>query len=86
MDIRLFRCRCFVFLGLGLGYETQNSYHTTHQWTDDVEEAEGEIHQCRDAENRTLRHTAGCPWNRYALRLAGHQSPRHILRDGTALL
>ena len=22
--------------------------------------------------------------NRYALRLAGHQSPRHILRDGTA--
>ena len=24
--------------------------------------------------------------NRYALRLAGHQSPRHILRDGTALL
>ena len=24
--------------------------------------------------------------NRYALRLAGHQSPRHVLRDGTALL
>ena len=24
--------------------------------------------------------------NRYALRLAGHQSPRHILRDGTARL
>ena len=24
--------------------------------------------------------------NRYALRLAGHQSPRHIVRDGTALL
>ena len=24
--------------------------------------------------------------NRYALRLAGHQSPRQILRDGTALL
>ena len=22
--------------------------------------------------------------NRYALRLAGHQSPRHVLRDGTA--
>ena len=22
--------------------------------------------------------------NRYAIRLAGHQSPRHILRDGTA--
>ena len=22
--------------------------------------------------------------NRYALRLAGHQSPRHIMRDGTA--
>ena len=24
--------------------------------------------------------------NRYAIRLAGHQSPRHVLRDGTALL
>ena len=24
--------------------------------------------------------------NRYALRLAGHQSPRQIVRDGTALL
>ena len=24
--------------------------------------------------------------NRYALRLAGHQSPRHVLRDGTALI
>ena len=24
--------------------------------------------------------------NRYAIRLAGPQSPRHILRDGTALL
>ena len=23
-------------------------------------------------------------WNRYALRLAGHQSPRQIVRDGTA--
>ena len=22
--------------------------------------------------------------NRYAIRLAGHQSPRHVLRDGTA--
>ena len=22
--------------------------------------------------------------NRYALRLAGHQSPRHVVRDGTA--
>ena len=50
---------------------------------DEVEEAEGEIDKCRDTKNRTLRHTAGCPWNRYALRLAGHQSPRHILRDGT---
>ena len=66
MDIKLFHCRCFVLLGLGLGYEAQNSYQTTHQWTDDVEEAEWEIHQCRDAENRTLRHTAGCPWNQYA--------------------
>ena len=66
MDIRLFHCRCFVFLGLRLGYEAQNSYQTTHQRTDDVEEAEGEIDQCRDAENRTLRHTAGCPWNQYA--------------------
>ena len=59
MDIRLFCCRCIVLLGLGLGYEAQNSYQTTHQRTDDVEEAEGEIDQCRDAENRTLRHTAG---------------------------
>ena len=66
MDIRLFHCRGFVLLGLGLGYEAQNSYQTTHQRTDDVEEAEGEIHQCRDAENRALRHTAGCPWNQYA--------------------
>ena len=24
--------------------------------------------------------------NRYAIRLAGHQSPRHIVRDGTAFL
>ena len=24
--------------------------------------------------------------NRFALRLAGHQSPRHVMRDGTALL
>ena len=24
--------------------------------------------------------------NRFALRLAGHQSPRHVVRDGTALL
>ena len=24
--------------------------------------------------------------NRYAIRLAGHQSPRHVLRDGTALI
>ena len=24
--------------------------------------------------------------NRYAIRLAGHQSPRHVLRDGTAWL
>ena len=23
--------------------------------------------------------------NRFALRLAGHQSPRHVLRDGTAI-
>ena len=37
MDIRLFHCRCFVLLGLGLGYEAQNSYQTTHQWADDVE-------------------------------------------------
>ena len=25
-------------------------------------------------------------WNRYALWLAGHQSPRQVVRDGTALL
>ena len=86
MDIRLFCCRCFVFLGLWVGYEAKDGNQTTHQRTDDVEEAEGEIDKCRDTKNRTLRHTAGCPWNRYALRLAGHQSPRHILRDGTALL
>ena len=36
------------------------------QRTDDVEEAEGEIDKCRDTKNRTLRHTAGCPWNQYA--------------------
>ena len=66
MDIRLFRCRCFVFLGLWIGYEAKDGNQTTHQRTDDVEEAEGEIDQGRDTKNRTLRHTAGCPWNQYA--------------------
>ena len=43
MDIRLFRYRCFAFLGLWFGYETQNGNQTTHQRTDDIEETEGEI-------------------------------------------
>ena len=58
MDIRLFCYRCFVFLGLWVGYEAQNGNQTTHQRTDDVEEAEGKIDQGRDAKNCTLRHTA----------------------------
>ena len=58
MDIRLFCYRCFVFLGLWGGYEAQNGNQTTHQRTDDVEEAEGKIDQSRDAKNCTLRHTA----------------------------
>ena len=66
MDIRLFCYRCFVFLGLWVGYEAQNGNQTTHQRTDDVEEAEGKIDQGRDAKNCTLRHTAGCPWNQHA--------------------
>lgn len=66
MDIRLFCCRCFVFLGLWIGYKAKDGNQTTHQRTDDVEEAEGEIDKCRDTKNRTLRHTAGCPWNQYA--------------------
>ena len=66
MDIRLFSCRCFVFPGLWVGYEAKDGNQTTHQRTDDVEEAEGEIDKCRDTKNRTLRHTAGCPWNQYA--------------------
>ena len=65
MDIRFFCYRCFVFLGLWVGYEAQNGNQTTHQRTDDVEEAEGELDKCRDTKNRTLRHTAGCPWNQY---------------------
>ena len=43
MDIRLFCCRCFVFPGLWVGYEAKDGNQTTHQRTDDVEEAEGEI-------------------------------------------
>ena len=43
MDIRLLRCRCFVFPGLWVGYEAKDGNQTTHQRTDDVEEAEGEI-------------------------------------------
>ena len=66
MNIRLFCYRCFVFLGLWIGYKTQNGNQTTHQRTDDVEEAEGEINQSRDAKNCTLRHTAGSPWNQHA--------------------
>lgn len=66
MDIRLFCYRCFVFLGLWVGYEAQNGNQTTHQRTDDVEEAEGKIDQGRDAKDCTLRHTAGCPWNQHA--------------------
>ena len=58
MDIRFFCYRCFVFLGLWVGYEAQNGNQTTHQRTDDVEEAEGKIDQGRDAKNCTLRHTA----------------------------
>ena len=66
MNIRLFCYRCFVFLGLWIGYKAQNGNQTTHQRTDDVEEAEGEIDQSRDAKNCTLRHTAGSPWNQHA--------------------
>ena len=40
MDIRFFCYRCFVFLGLWVGYEAQNGNQTTHQRTDDVEEAQ----------------------------------------------
>ena len=65
MDIRLFCYRCFVFLGLWVGYEAQNGNQTTHQRTDDVEEAEGQIHQCRDAEHGALRHAAGSPRYEY---------------------
>ena len=53
---------CFPWVG----YEAKDGNQTTHQRTDDIEEAEGEIDKCRDTKNRTLRHTAGCPWNQYA--------------------
>ena len=34
MDIRLLRCRCFVFPGLWVGYEAKDGNQTTHQRTD----------------------------------------------------
>ena len=48
-----------------LRHETENRYQATHQWADDIEEAEGQIYQCRDAEHSALCHTAGSPRHEY---------------------
>ena len=50
---------------LRLRYETENCHQATHQWTDDVEEAEGQIDESRNAKYRTLRHTACRPRHEY---------------------
>ena len=49
-------------LRLGLRYESEDCHQATHQWADDIEEAERQIYQGRDAEHGTLRHTASRPW------------------------
>ena len=49
-------------LRLGLRYESEDCHQATHQWADDIEEAERQIYQGRDAEHGALRHTASRPW------------------------
>lgn len=58
--------RVGLFFRLWLRYEPKDGNQTAHQRTDDVEETEREINECRNAENRTLCHSAGSPWNQYA--------------------
>ena len=41
-------------LRLGLRYESEDCHQATHQWADDIEEAERQIYQGRDAEHTVL--------------------------------
>lgn len=63
--LTIFRYTCLLFFWLWFRYEPKNGNQAAHQRTDDVEEAERKINECRDAKNRTLRHSAGRPRNQY---------------------
>lgn len=41
-------------LRLWLRYESEDCHQVTHQWADDIEEAERQIYQSRDAEHTVL--------------------------------
>lgn len=62
-------CMCFgkrkLILWFWLWYEAQYRNKTAHDRTDDIEKAEWQIYECRDAEHGALCHAASRPWHQH---------------------
>ena len=59
----MLRILCFFGFWCGFRYKAEDGDEARHERTDDVEETEGQVHHCGDAEHGTLRHAACCPRN-----------------------